>query len=658
MQKRILVFSFVLSISFAAILQAQTKILVLANQPTTEIQPTMWGVFFEDINFAADGGLYAELVKNRSFKFPDPLMGWKVYHRDSIRIINETIGNAEHRYIQLKTLASGNTNFILNEGFRGMGINAGDEYRLTIDSRKTDGTDVSLLVELINAEGKQIGKTELSGINKDWSKKELIIKATDTCGKANLKISLAGKGTVDFDYISLFPVNTFKNRPNGMRADLANLLAELKPGFIRFPGGCVVEGHHLDLRYQWKKTVGEINNRELIVNRWNTEFMHRHTPDYYQSFGLGFFEYFQWSEDLGAEPLPILNCGMACQYNTGELVPLNELDPYIQDALDLIEFANGDATTKWGKLRVEMGHPESFNLKYIGIGNEQWGEQYLERYDLISEKVHAKYPDVKLVTGSGPSADGDKFEYLWKELKKGRTANLVDEHYYKAPNWFFDNAKRYDSYDRNGLKVFAGEYASHTRVNNESPTSNNNWLSALSEAAFMTGLERNADVVNMASYAPLFGHVDAWQWRPDLIWFDNLHAIATPNYYVQQMYSTHRGTHVVPVLLDNEVIAGQDSLYSSASLEKTTGHVYLKLVNASSQSKELAIDIQGLKTSEKEVAVTELHSNNLMDFNTIKEPSEIVPQESKIALKGNKINLTVKRRSFVLIDVTGRVSSK
>lgn len=658
MQKRILAFSFVLSISFAAILQAQTKISVLANQPTTEIQPTMWGIFFEDINFAADGGLYAELVKNRSFKFPDPLMGWKVYHRDSIRIINETKGNAEHRYIQLKTLASGNTNFILNEGFRGMGINAGDEYRLTINSRKADGTDVSLLVELINAEGKQIGKTELSRLSKDWSKKELIIKATDTCGKANLKISLAGKGTVDFDYISLFPVNTFKNRPNGMRADLANLLAGLKPGFIRFPGGCVVEGHHLDLRYQWKKTVGEINNRELIVNRWNTEFMHRHTPDYYQSFGLGFFEYFQLSEDLGAEPLPILNCGMACQYNTGELVPLDELAPYIQDALDLIEFANGDATTKWGKLRVEMGHPEPFNLKYIGIGNEQWGEQYLERYDLISEKVHAKYPDVKLVTGSGPSADGDKFEYLWKELKKGRTANLVDEHYYKDPNWFFDNAKRYDSYDRNGLKVFAGEYASHTRVNNESPTSNNNWLSALSEAAFMTGLERNADVVNMASYAPLFGHVDAWQWRPDLIWFDNLHAIATPNYYVQQMYSTHRGTHVVPVLLGNEVIAGQDSLYSSASLEKTTGHVYLKLVNASSQSKELTIDIQGLKTSEKEAAVTELYSNNLMDFNTIKKPSEIVPQESKIALKGNKINLTVKGRSFVLIDVTGRVSRK
>ena len=657
MWRKIFVVSFVLSLLLTTV-QAQTKISVLANKPGTEIQPTMWGIFFEDINFAADGGLYAELVKNRSFKFPDPLTGWKVYHRDSIRIINEKTADKAHRYIQLKTLASGKTNYILNEGFRGMGINAGDEYRLTINLRKADGANVSLLAELLNADSKQIGKTEITGLGNDWDKKEFVIKATDTCGKASLKLSLAGNGTVEIDYVSLFPANTFKGRSNGMRADLAGLLAGLKPGFIRFPGGCIVEGHHLDLRYQWKKTVGDINDRELIVNRWNTEFMHRHTPDYYQSFGLGFFEYFQLAEDLGAEPLPILNCGMACQYNTGELVPLDELDPYIQDAIDLIEFANGDAATKWGKLRIEMGHTEPFKLKYIGIGNEQWGEQYLERYDKIAEKVHARYPDVKLVTGSGPSAEGDKFNYLWKELKKGRTANLVDEHYYKDPNWFFDNAKRYDSYDRNGLKVFAGEYASHTRVNDESPTSNNNWLSALSEAAFMTGLERNADVVNMASYAPLFGHVDAWQWRPDLIWFDNLHAMATPNYYVQQIYSAHRGTHVIPVLLNNEAIAGQDSLFSSASVDKNNGHIYLKLVNASAQNKELAIDIQGLKTSEKEAAVTELHSDDLMVFNTIKETSKIVPQESKTGIKGNKISINLKAQSFVLIDVTGRVSKK
>ncbi|WP_423127577.1 alpha-L-arabinofuranosidase C-terminal domain-containing protein [Gaoshiqia sp. Z1-71] len=654
MQKTIASGIFILTFFLQLQVFAQSKITVYANRPTAEIAPTMWGVFFEDINFAADGGIYAELVKNRSFKFPDPFAGWKVPFRDSVQVINETIDGKEHRFLRLSSLAGENANYIENQGFRGMGLHAGEEYRLVLGSKAADGIDLSLLVELLNEAGEPIGKAVVSGLATDWNMKELVIMTTAASAKGRLRISLKGEGTVDFDYVSLFPVNTFKKRVNGMRSDLAQLLADLKPGFLRFPGGCVVEGHHLDLRYQWKKTVGDIHDRELIINRWNTEFMHRHTPDYFQSFGLGFFEYFVLSEDLGAEPLPILNCGMACQYNTGELVPLNEMDPYIQDALDLIEFANGDVSTKWGKLRADMGHPEPFNLKYIGIGNEQWGHQYLERYDLIAAAVRERYPEIQLVSGSGPSAEGDRFDYLWNELK-GRQADLVDEHYYKDPNWFFNNARRYDSYERGGLKVFAGEYASHVRNDNiKDATSSNCWLAALSEAAFMTGLERNADVVHMASYAPLFAHVDAWQWRPDLIWFDNLNAVATPNYYVQKMYSTHSGTHVLPVLLGNEVIAGQDSLYASASIDKNSGHIYLKIVNASSVTKEMLVEFQGMKPAVKEALLTELADQNLMQYNTLDQPENIVPQNSKAALKGNQLSLALNPRSFVLVDVTGR----
>jgi len=270
---------------------------------------------------------------------------------------------------------------------------------------------------------------------------------------------------------------------------------------------------------------------------------------------------------------------------------------------------------------------------------------------VIAEKVHEKYPEIQLVSGSGPSSDGDRFEHLWNELKT-RTANLVDEHYYKDPNWFFNNAKRYDNYERGGLKVFAGEYASHTRVESKDPTSNNNWLAALSEAAFMTGLERNADVVSMASYAPLFAHVDAWQWRPDLIWFDNLNSVTTPNYYVQQMYSTHRGDHVLPVVSGGDILAGQDSLYASASVDKAAKKVYLKLVNSSVAAKSVKINLKGGKLASKDAVLTELYDSDLMVYNTLAKQDVIVPQHSEVVLKGNVLSLEVKPQSFVLVELT------
>ena len=402
--------------------------------------------------------------------------------------------------------------------------------------------------------------------------------ATKTDLKASLRIWFEGTGIIDIDMVSLFPGDTWKGRQNGLRADLVQLLADMKPGFIRFPGGCIVEGYDLKSRYQWKKTIGNVENRQLIVNRWNTEFVHRQTPDYYQSFGLGFYEYFQLAEDIGAEPLPILNCGMACQFNSAEVVPLDQLDPYIQDALDLIEFANGAPDTKWGKIRAQMGHPAPFNMKMLGIGNEQWGPQYFERYFLFEKAIKAKYPDIKLVSGTGPQPDDDLFKYASGALKKLESNQLVDEHYYRPPKWFRDNASRYDNYDRNSYKIFAGEYAAQESLL-QSPDNKNNWECALSEAAFMTGLERNADVVNMCSYAPLFAHVDGWQWTPDLIWFNNLTSYGTTNYYVQKLFSTNKGTHVLNMLQDNKPLTGQQGLYTSAAVDKQTSEIILKIVN-------------------------------------------------------------------------------
>ena len=326
---------------------------------------------------------------------------------------------------------------------------------------------------------------------------------------------------------------------------MVQTLADLKPGFLRFPGGCIVEGSELDQRYQWKNTIGPIEDRKLLINRWNYEFLHRPTPDYFQTFGLGFFEFFQLCEDIGAEPLPILNCGMACQFNSGELVPLEQLDPFIQDALDLIEFANGPATSLWGAKRAALGHPQPFNLKMLGVGNEQWGAQYIERYARFAKVLKEKHPEILLVSDAGPSPADDRFNFLWPKLRELK-ADIVDEHCYANPIWFLANTHRYDNYDRNGPKVFMGEYAAQS-VAMVSPKNRNNLECALAEAAYMTGLERNADVVRMASYAPLFAHVDAWQWTPNLIWCDNLRVYGTPNYYVQQLFSRNRGDVVLPV---------------------------------------------------------------------------------------------------------------
>lgn len=632
----------ILLFSFAMGMQAQRTMTVNVAKPVAEIQPEMYGIFFEDINFGADGGLYGELIKNRSFEFPQPFTGWVPF--GDVKILNENpCFERNPHYARITENGQLSRAGLDNEGFKGIGLKQEEEYRFSVYARTLEEKPMKISVELVNSNGENRLVKEVTITGKDWNKSTVILKSPFTDAHSRLRMVLLTPGSVDVDHISLFPVRTWKGRENGLRADLAQALYDLNPGVFRFPGGCIVEGTDLETRYQWKHTVGPVENRPLNINRWNYTFRHKFFPDYYQSYGLGFYEYFLLSEDIGAEPLPVLSCGLACQFEGNSAVPLDEMSPYVQDALDLIEFANGPVTSTWGKLRAEMGHPEPFHLKMIGIGNEQWGTVYPERLELFVKAIRAKYPEIKIVGSSGPSAGGKEFDYLWPEMKR-IGVDLVDEHYYMAPDWFFDNAARYDYYDRKGPKVFAGEYASHDHSTGKA----NNFLSALSEAAFMTGLERNADVVHLATYAPLFAHVDAWQWNPDLIWFDNLKVMRTPNYYVQQMYGMNAGTHVLSLLMDGQPVTGQDKLYATAALDQNTGEVILKIVNAASEAAQTQLNIAGL--GKKRIVLGKqvyLHSDDLKTTNTM-EYESIVPRVRPFTISGKEIELDLPAYSFTV----------
>jgi len=643
--------------------QPKCMINVKVDKPLATIQPTMWGIFFEDINMGADGGIYAELVKNRSFEFYKPLDGWTVQPADvsyvpfqkqfgegAVMIVNRQEKNtANPRFIRItaKNASKGSLG-LTNEGFDGMGVRKDMQYNFSFMYHQ-QAAGLKLYVELVDSTGKFIGGTSVipSEIGDKWHKASASFVATGTESKARMSIWFDGNGIIDLDMISLFPGDTWKNRPGGMRSDLVQLLSDLKPGFIRFPGGCIVEGRELSTRYQWKKTIGPVEGRQLIVNRWNTEIANRPAPDYFQTFGLGFFEYFQLAEDIGAEPLPILNCGMACQFNTAEVAPVEQLDPYVQDALDLIEFANGDVNTKWGSVRAKLGHRSPFHLKMIGVGNENWGPQYVERLKIFQKAIKEKYPSIKIIASSGAMYEGKMFDYLTTELKKIKP-EFIDEHYYNRPEWFLKNATRYDRYDRSGSKIFAGEYAAQSdRV--VSTENKNNLGTAIAEAAFLTGLERNADVVNMASYAPLFARVDGWQWKPDLIWFDNLHAYGTPNYYVQKLFSNNKGTHLVSALSNGKPLTGQDSLYASAVIDKKTGEVMIKIVNSSSVERQSCIKLEGAKKIKSTALMTVLTGQSLEQENSIEFPGAVKPVDQSTEVKKEEINITLKPNSLTVV---------
>ena len=606
------------------------------------VQPTMYGIFFEDINYAADGGLYGELVKNRSFEFPAALMGWKAFGKFEVK--NDGPFERCPHYVVLNYSGHNDTaTGLQNEGYFGIGIEKDEEYRFSVWAKTVSGdanVEVSLVDESTMEEHQEFATAELKVSGNEWKKYELILKSPKTVQKANLRLLLKGKNGVALEHVSLFPKHTFKDRENGMRRDLAQALYDLHPGVFRFPGGCIVEGSSLDQRYQWKNSIGPVENRPLNGNRWLSTFNYRLFPDYYQSYGLGFYEYFLLSEDIGAEPLPVLNVGMACQFQNqndpSAHVAVKDLQPYIQDCLDLIEFANGDVNTTWGKKRAEMGHPAPFNLKFLAVGNEQWDDLYYERLRPFVKAIKAKYPNIKLIGTSGPDSEGEMFEKGWKAMKELK-ADLVDEHFYRDEHWFLSHGLRYEGYDRKGPKVFAGEYACHGKGKKW-----NHFETSLYEAAFMTDLERNADVVDMATYAPLFAHVDGWQWRPDMIWYDNTRMFKSVSYYVQQMYACNKGTNVLPLTMNGKSVAGQegqDGLFASAVVDKKKGEIIVKVANTSDKAQDVTLNLNGLKGSRSATATT-LQSDNMDAENTLDNPNLIRPVETTATCVSKK-NMTV-----------------
>ena len=631
---------------------AQHQFTINAKKMGAPVQPTMYGIFFEDINFGADGGLYAEMVENRSFEFPQRLMGWNTYGNVEVKDNAPAFERNPH-YVALGD--SGHIEKrtgLENRGFFGMGLKQGMKYDFSVYARQNGDGPARIRVELVGSDNQIINQQRINISGKDWKKYTATLTCNRTDAKGLMRIFLETAKGADLDHVSLFPQDNW----NHLRADLVKDLKDLNPGIFRFPGGCIVEGTDLASRYQWKNSVGPAENRPLNENRWNYTFAHRLYPNYYQTYGLGFYEFFLLSEHIGAEPLPIVSCGLACQFqNPDETaatahVAVKDLEPYIQDALDLIEFANGSTDTKWGKLRADMGHPAPFNLKFIGVGNEQWGPLYPERLEPFLKAIRAKYPNIKVVGTSGPSPDdldGKQFSYGWEQMRRLK-ADLVDEHFYRDQEWFMKNVTRYDNYSRKGPKVFAGEYACHTKGDHQNTaTGMNTFEASLCEAAFMTGLERNADVVHMATYAPLFSHVEGWQWRPDLIWMDNLTTVRTPNYYVQQLYGQNPGTNVLSLTEGGKPVTGQDGLCASAVYDKNSQKYIVKIVNTGDADQDIVLNFKGIK-SLSAGTVTTLHSNRANDVNTIGSKNTVVPKTTTVEASGNSAKVTVPAKTFAV----------
>ena len=636
---------------------AQTHVLdVNTKKLGAPVQPTMYGIFFEDINYAADGGLYAEMVKNRSFEFPQRLMGWRAYGNFDVK--DDGPFERNPHYVRLKYSGhSDKFTGLENEGFFGIAVKEGATYRFSLWARCPEGGKSTLEVSFVKnntmEEDQRFAKVKVNIEGKEWKKYTAELTAPRTEPKAALRIFLRKNGkdpitTTDVEHISLFPADTWKGRENGMRKDLAQALFDMHPGVFRFPGGCIVEGTTLADRYQWKNTVGPVENRPLNENRWHYTFDYRFYPDYFQSYGLGFFEFFQLCEDFGSEPLPVISCGLSCQFQNqdptkpGVHAALDELEPYIQDALDLVEFANGPVDSKWGKVRAEMGHPEPFNLKYLGVGNEQWdydeqhgnyGAVFTERLKKFSDALRAKYPNLKLIGTTGPNSEGWDFDLLQPRMKELKV-DLYDEHYYRNEQWFLSHGLRYDSYDRKGPRVFAGEYACHGSNKHKW----NHYYTSLLEAAHMTGIERNADIVHMATYAPLFAHIEGWQWRPDAIWFDNLRMFKSVSYYVQQLYACNKGTNVLSLTMAGKPVAGQegqDGLFASSVFDNQTGEVIVKVVNTSEKAQPVSIQLNGMKGTRTAKIITLSHDGK-DDENTLDNPERIIPVESTCQVDAGK----------------------
>jgi alpha-L-arabinofuranosidase len=613
---------------------ASAQTLKPSAQAAKKISPELFGLFFEDINYSADGGLYAELVQNRSFEYsPTDRKDWNSfsyweyitpgfsYGSLHVETTSPVHPNNPH-YVVLSVEHVGKEKEftgvagvgIQNTGFDGIVVREGEKYNVSLFARQLSGNTITLMASLQTPKGEILAEENISISSKDWKKYTTTLQSTGSTDSASLVILATTKGILALDVISLFPEKTFRNRPNGLRQDLAQALADMKPKFIRFPGGCLVHGSGLGNMYRWKNTIGPIEQRVEQKNLWG----------YHQTMGLGYFEYFQLCEDIGAKPLPVVPAAVSCQNSGGtwriggtgqRALPLEEMAEYIQEVLDLIEWANGPVTSTWGAKRAAAGHPAPFNLEYVGIGNEEKiTPEFEQRFRMIYEAVKAKHPEFTLIGTSGPFSDGEDFTRGW-EYATSLNVPMVDEHYYKDPKWMMDNLNRYDTYDRSQPKVYLGEYASWgNKVHN-----------AIVEAAYMVGLERNGDVVSLSSYAPLFAKKDRTQWKTDMIFFDNTSLVLTPNYHVQRMFSVNQGdTYFSDIISMN---AGDTTLAASCVQDSSTGDVILKLVNAGNEAKVMKFNLGGFKkivsTAEQEVLTSASDSENTFD-----NPKQVVPVKS------------------------------
>jgi len=630
----------------AAAAAAQTHTLtVRADAPGKPISPDLFGIFFEDINYSADGGLYAELIQNRSFQY-SPLDNpeWTAFSFwDLIKRGKASGGWAleaaaplhpdNPHYLVLETTNPGDGFGVSNPGFDGIAVKAGETYdvsffarQLYMDRRwarrdRIDTKPMPVTVRLETKDGEVLCEAPLQIETAGWKRFTATLVPARTDDNARFILLMKAAGGLALDEISLFPRNTFRNHPNGLRADLAQIIADMHPKFIRFPGGCLAHGNGLVNMYRWKDTIGPIEQRRGQPNIWR----------YHQSAGIGYFEYFQFCEDIGAKPLPILPAAVSCQNSdhqggTGQqCIPMEDMPAYIQEVLDLIEWANGPVTSTWGAKRAAAGHPAPFNLEYIGIGNEDAiTPGFKERFKMILEAVRQKHPEITVIGTVGPSPAGRDFDEGWKFARELRVP-IVDEHYYEPPRWFLDNFHRYDGYDRAGPHVYIGEYAAHDAGRKST------LRSALAEAAYMTQLERNGDVVRLASYAPLLAKIGRTQWTPDLIYFTNTKVYPTINYHVQKLFATNSGDTYLETDINDSATAG--TLATSAVRDSKTGDLILKLVNTGTAAQPLTIKLAGAnaKSFAPEAALTVLTGDPAAE-NTPANPAPILPRTVQIQI--------------------------
>ncbi|KAB2639937.1 MAG: hypothetical protein DVB25_04755 [Verrucomicrobia bacterium] len=633
---------------------APAVVTIAANQPGVKVSPTLWGIFYEEINHAGDGGIYAELVQNRAFEEMQAAVGAKMegdqmitpkgYHHgkwyknelhawsviadgdakatialDDAHPLNEQSPHS----MRLEVHQAGTRAGVANEGYWGISVRGGATYDLSFYAR-TEGSQ-TVTAQLESADGKKsYAKAEVTKVAGKWQRYACKLKASGTDARARLALCVSKPGTIWFDVVSLFP-KTFKDRPNGLRQDLVKQLQDLKPGFVRFPGGCVVEGVTLENRIQWKHSIGDIARRPGRWDLWG----------YHNTEGLGFHEYLQLCEDLHSAPMYVINAGMSCAYRNQEVVTdPAALQAYVQDTMDALEYATGPATSKWGAQRAKNGHPAPFKIKYVEIGNENWGDVYFKNYRPFYDAIKAKYPDI-ITIADCPIPN--------------QPVEIIDEHYYVAPPWFFENAKKYDTYDRKGPKIYVGEYA----VNNE--VGSGNLLGALSEAAFMLGMERNSDVVVMASYAPLFENVNNRAWAVNLIRFDSARSTGRSSYHVQTMFSAHRPDVTLATTVEQPATATAPppsaALYALGGKDETTGQIIIKALNPGATAMETVFKINGAEKLKPKARVVTLAGEKPGDENTLDEPNKVVPVESTFDGVAPQFQYTLKPYSLTVLRI-------